>query len=178
MQTRNILPIVLTIAMTILIAAPVWADDFIWSGLGADNLWTNGANWLDGTAPDGADNAIFNATGTGIVDIGAAVITDNINILDGADGYSFIGSGSAIGNFSHNATGTNTLGFLINANNNFAVSNGPLQIAAGGQLMRGDTAYLSGVTIDILAGVLFLKDPGYFERDLSDFGFRDDRGDQ
>jgi hypothetical protein len=152
MRTRNILSIVLTIAITMLIAAPVSADDFIWSGLGADNLWTNGSNWLDGTAPDGDDNAIFNATGTGIVDIGAAVITDNINIQDAADGYSFIGSGSATGNFNHNATGTNTLGFLINAGNNFGISGGPLQIGAGGQLTRGDTGYLSGITIDILDG--------------------------
>jgi len=152
MQTRNIPLIVSTIAMTMLIAAPVWADDFIWSGLGADNLWTNGANWLDGTAPDGDDNAIFNETGTGIVDIGAAVITDSINIQGAADGYEFIGSGSVTGNFNHNATGTNTLGFLINANNNFGISNGPLVIAASGQLMRGDTMYLNGVTINVLDG--------------------------
>jgi autotransporter-associated beta strand protein len=43
-------------AQTLLIRA---AKTFTWSGLGSDNLWTDGANWVGGVAPSPGDRLVF-----------------------------------------------------------------------------------------------------------------------
>ena len=35
------------------------AESFVWNGNGSDNLWTNGANWVGGSAPSAGSDLVF-----------------------------------------------------------------------------------------------------------------------
>jgi len=145
-----VLPLFAAVAVFSLVET-TQADLFTWTGGGADDLWTNPANW-GGTGPDGNDTARFTSTGGGgFVDIGAATITDRVELRSGADGYDFIGSGVLNGQFDFNTTGNNTFSCQVRPTNNHGVSGGGTMNVA--DFDRGDTIYRSGTTtINVLNG--------------------------
>jgi hypothetical protein len=60
----------------------------VWGGGGADNLWSNGANWVGGVAPGLFDDAVFNNTSIkdSTVDAAAAPIVSELIIQAGYTG--------------------------------------------------------------------------------------------
>ncbi len=69
------------------------ANVIIWSGLGGDDNWSTGANWVGGTAPGSSDIAIFDDSCTdcnSIVDISTSIaglylFTDFVGVLSFTD---------------------------------------------------------------------------------------------
>ena len=145
--------IVASVGLVFALAGDVSAATVVWDGDGGNDLWTNGANWVGGSAPVGSDVARFDNTAPGgrTVNIGAATITNRVELRSGATGYDFIGSGVLNGQFDFNTTGTNTFTCQVEPTNNHGVSGGGTITAA--DFDRGDTITRSGATtINILSG--------------------------
>jgi len=64
LHTGWIAQLVLAIVITSL-AATAQAQNRTWTGGGADNLWSNPANWLNGDVPGNGSTLIWNASSTG-----------------------------------------------------------------------------------------------------------------
>jgi len=130
------------------LAAPV-----VWSGAGGNDLWTNGANWFGGSAPGSGDTARFDNTATGgrTVNIGAATITNKVELVTGATGYDFIGAGQLNGQLDINTSGTNTFSCETRPTNNLGIrGTGTTNIDA--LFDRQDTIYWgydTGCTVNV-----------------------------
>ena len=128
-------------------AAPP-ANAIEWSGLGSDALWTNGANWVGGSAPGVGIAATFGNTPTNkAVDIGAAIIANNVTINAATSGYTFTGAGKLNGSFTYSSALANTFncGIQPGGSGNSTLTQGTLHL--GGFFNIGDTASWSGTEI-------------------------------
>ncbi len=114
--------------------------DFIWTGLGADDLWTTGGNWQGGSAPptDVGMGLTFGPTGGDETADAGAIDWTGITFLNftGADGsFAIVGSGSLTFEDAADITNDSTFDQTINVD----------------LIATGDT-----FTIDAEAGNLFL----------------------
>ncbi|KPJ72861.1 MAG: hypothetical protein AMS14_07025 [Planctomycetes bacterium DG_20] len=156
---KRMIGLVAVVGLVSALAGAVSAATYVWSGLGGDDLYTNGPNWVGGVAPTGAsggsDTAQFDGTAAGgrTVNIGAATITDRFALVSGADGYDFTGTGKWNQNFDINTSGTNTFSVECRPTNNFGWRGGGTTYVDA-LFDRGDTITRSGAgtTITIRNG--------------------------
>ncbi len=107
------------LAASLMLAAfaqlPTRAADNTWNNGSTDFLWnTTSLNWASPTAWVDGDNAIFNATGAGTVNLGAVITAQNLTF--NAGGYVINGGGNAL-----TLAGT-TPTITANASNSIAAS--------------------------------------------------------
>ena len=77
---------------TISIAASAAESVVVWQGGGPDTNWSNGANWVGGSAPDSNDIATFNSTGAGTVVVDVPITVGAIDFIAG--GFTVVATGS------------------------------------------------------------------------------------
>ncbi|MCX6876922.1 MAG: hypothetical protein NTW21_24375 [Verrucomicrobia bacterium] len=129
------------------------ANAVTWSGLGSDALWTNGDNWVGGSAPGAGVAATFDNTPTNkAVDIGTATIANNVTISAATSGYTFTGTGKLNGAFTYSSALANTFNCGIEpSNGNSTITQGTLNL--GGYFNVGDSTYWNGtMTLNIKNG--------------------------
>jgi autotransporter-associated beta strand protein len=122
---------------------------YTWSGLGADNNWATGANWVGGVAPDSGDSIIFPsgaARQTNTDNIAAGTVFNSIQFT-GA-GYNISGNQFGLGGGAaalvNNVAGLNIIG------DNIAFSAAPtISCLAGGTLTVGGTLDNGGFLLTV-----------------------------
>ena len=113
---------------------------FTWQGGNANTNWSNGANWVGGSAPlgNGGETLIFPATAasfTAVNDIPTGTNFVAINLASGATPYTLTGNqlllGISGGNVVNNTAGTNAV------NLDLIITNGTIAVSAGSALTVG-----------------------------------------
>ena len=117
-------------------------SDFTWVGLGADNLWSNAANWQGGVVPTGTTVAISTSVATRNCSITAGVD------LSGTGGGIDIGSGYT-GTISLNG---NTMSIGSGA---FTLAGGVFNAGSGAMNIAGDFIHNGGIFTAGTSTVIF-----------------------
>lgn len=107
---------------------PVAAATKTWTGAGATNDWSLGANWSGGTVPVAVDSVVFDATSVKnvTIDVNVSVATFTVNV-----GYTGILSQAAGRTITVGAAGwTQSDGSFVGGNAAITV-NGPFNLSGG-----------------------------------------------
>jgi len=128
-----------------------------WSGLGGNNNWTTGANWVGGVAPVAGNSLIFNATGVGARQAPNnyfAAGTSFPVITVSVGGYTIGGNSVSLGTalIASNAAGTSTVSLVLGGAGDVTKS------GAGTLTLSGANTYTGATTIS--AGTLALDATG------------------
>jgi len=116
--------VAVTVIASMLLAGSAWAATYGWSGLGGDNLWSNGNNWTNvangssGTAPGASDTAQFAEFENDVVAVQANVTVTNLKV--GIGGMSITGAytitvtaSNGFGTVASTASGNASLGCAL-----------------------------------------------------------------
>jgi protocatechuate 3,4-dioxygenase beta subunit len=124
------------------------AANITWNGLGGDNNWSSGANWVGGAAPGSGDVAIFDGTSSKNATIDVSIIVGGIQIDSGYSGTITQASGISIsingvascgaGFCQNGGTVTLTIGSFA-ANSNYIQSGGVFNAGSEGSTIENFT---------------------------------------
>ncbi|MBL7901725.1 MAG: hypothetical protein JNK73_07000 [Bacteroidia bacterium] len=145
----------------------------VWDGGGANNLFSNGLNWVGDVAPVSGEDVVFDGTNTKNCTFNVAFATGNFSINSGYTGVISIGSANRTigGNFIINdGTFTSTSGQL-NVGGNFTLGGtGTFNHNSGTVIFRVNSSFSRVITGSPVFNNLILLDFGSGGSYTFDFG--------
>ncbi len=117
----------------------------VWSGGGSDNTWTNVANWVSGSAPNGGDYVAFAGAAQTNVNLVASTYVGLLTFNSGAGSFSITNSGSTLtlaGGLTNNSANPQTVAVPVGLGTNQIIN-----AAAGNVALTGGVSGSGGLTV-------------------------------
>ncbi len=117
----------------------------VWSGGGGDNTWTNVANWVSGSAPNGGDYVTFAGTAQTNVNLVASIYLGSLTFSNNAGSFTITNSSCTLtlaGGLTNNSANPQTVAVPVSLGTNQIIN-----AAAGNVALTGG---VSGSTLTIV----------------------------